>query len=148
MSNPNPTPVSRTTALLTMAAIAMSAFAMPAQAHHAFAAEFDGEKPIELTGVVTKVTLFNPHSWLYVDVKDAKGEVVNWGWEFGSPFSLQQKGLTRTTVPIGTVVTLKGYRSKNGQAFAYSTHITLPDGKVIQTGGAPDAPTAPAPTNG
>jgi hypothetical protein len=130
--------------LLAAAAAALSTVSGPVQAHHAFAAEFDGTKPIEIKGVVTKVSLTNPHSWIYIDTKDGSGKVVNWGWEFGAPFALAQKGLTRTTVAVGTEVTLRGYLSKNGQAFAYSTHIKLPDGSVIQTGGAPDAPVEPA----
>jgi hypothetical protein len=130
--------------LLAIAAIGLSAVSLPAQAHHAFAAEFDGTKPIEIKGVVTKVTLTNPHSWVYLEAKDNSGKVVNWGFEFGAPYALQQKGLTRTTLPVGTEITLKGFLSKNGQAFAYSTHVTLPDGRTLQTGGAPDAPVEPA----
>ena len=131
-------------AILMVTAASLSMTPSTVLAHHAFAAEFDGTKPIEIKGVVTKVTLTNPHSWVYLEAKDSSGKVVNWGFEFGAPFALQQKGLTRTTVAIGTEVTLKGFLSKNGQAFAYSTHITLPDGRVIQTGGAPDAPAEPA----
>lgn len=133
--------------LLRSTAIALSAalLAAPAaQAHHAFAAEFDGEQPIELKGVVTKLTWVNPHSWIYIDVKDGKGEVSNWGFEFGAPFSLQQKGLTKATLPPGTEVTLKGFKSKNGKQFAYAAFVTLSDGRTFQTGGAPDVPAAPA----
>jgi hypothetical protein len=130
----------KTLALVTIALAAMAALPPAAQAHHAFAAEFDGTQPIEVKGVITKVTLTNPHSWIYVDAKDASGKIVTWGFEFGAPFALAQKGLTRGTVAIGSEVTLKGFLSKNGQAFGYSTHIVLPDGHTIQTGGAPDAP--------
>jgi hypothetical protein len=130
-------------ARLCVAVVALGALSPVAQAHHAFAAEFDGTKPIEVKGVITKVTLTNPHSWIYVDAKDASGKVVNWGFEFGAPFALAQKGLTRGTVAVGSEVTLKGFLSKNGQAFGYSTHVVLPDGRTIQTGGAPDAPAEP-----
>jgi hypothetical protein len=109
-------------------------------AHHAFSAEFDAQKPIELKGVITQARWVNPHSWIYVDVKDKDGNVSNWGFEFGAPFSLKQKGLTKTTLPVGTEISLKGYRSKNGENYAYSTSITLANGTVYQTGGAQDAP--------
>ena len=68
-----------------VAAAVMVATAIPTWAHHAFAAEFDADKPIELEGVVTKIKWVNPHSWLYFDVKDADGKVTNWGVEFGAP---------------------------------------------------------------
>jgi hypothetical protein len=140
MKNPSPSIARTSLALVSIALAALTALPPAAQAHHAFAAEFDGTKPIEVKGVITKVTLTNPHSWIYVDAKDASGNVVTWGFEFGAPFALAQKGLTRSTVGIGAEVTLKGFLSKNGQAFGYSTHIVLPDGRTIQTGGAPDAP--------
>jgi hypothetical protein len=130
----------KSVSILAIALAACIALPPAAQAHHAFAAEFDGTKPVEIKGVITKVTLTNPHSWIYVDAKDASGKITTWGFEFGAPFALAQKGLTRSTVAIGAEVTLKGFLSKNGQAFGYSTHITLPDGRTIQTGGAPDAP--------
>lgn len=114
--------------------------AVPAVAHHAFSAEFDAQKPFELKGTVTKGKWVNPHSWVYVDVKSADGSITNWGFEFGSPFALKQKGLTKATLPVGTEITVKGYLAKDGQTFGYSTSITLPDGKVFQTGGAQDAP--------
>lgn len=116
---------------------------LPTVAHHAFSAEFDAQKPFELKGKVTKGKWVNPHSWVYVDVTNADGSVTNWGFEFGSPFALKQKGLTKTTLPPGTEITVKGYLAKDGQTFGYSTSITLPDGRVFQTGGAQDAPTSP-----
>jgi hypothetical protein len=111
-----------------------------ARAHHAFSAEFDAQKPIELKGVITQARWVNPHSWIYVDVKNKDGTVSNWGFEFGAPFSLKQKGLTKTTLPVGTEITLKGYRSKSGENYAYSTSIILANGTAFQTGGAQDAP--------
>jgi hypothetical protein len=113
-------------------------------AHHAFSAEFDALKPVEIKGVVTKAEWVNPHSWVYVDVKEADGTVSNWGFEFGAPFSLKQKGLTKTVLPSGTEVVINGYLSKNGKKFAYSTSIKLADGRVFQTGGAQDAPALPS----
>jgi hypothetical protein len=112
----------------------------PVHAHHAFAAEFDANQPVELKGTVTKARWVNPHSWLYVDVKDADGNITNWGFEFGAPNALQGRGLTKADLKVGAEVSIKGYRSKNGGPFAYSVFITLPDGRSIQTGGAQDAP--------
>jgi uncharacterized protein DUF6152 len=126
--------------------LALSAvlLAQPAQvlAHHAFAAEFDADKPIDLNGTVTKVKWVNPHSWLYFDVKGADGAVTNWGVEFGTPNALARKGLAKTDLPIGAPVHVKGYRSKNGGAFGYSVTLTLADGRSFQTGGAQDTPGA------
>lgn len=115
----------------------------PAIAHHAFSAEFDATKPIEVKGVVTKAQWVNPHSWVYLDVKESDGSVSNWGFEFGGPFNLKQKGLTKAVLPAGTEITVKGYLSKSGQKYAYSTSIALADGRVFQTGGAQDAPAKP-----
>lgn len=122
--------------------VALLVSAIPASAHHAFSAEFDAEQPVEIKGVVTKFELVNPHSWLYVDVKGADGTVNNWGFEFGAPFSLKQKGLSKKGLPIGTAVTIKGYRAKNGKNFGYAVTTLFADGRSIQTGGAQDAPTA------
>ncbi len=128
-------------AVLALAGI----FAQPelAQAHHAFAAEFDAGKPLDLKGVVTRARWVNPHSWLYFDVKNADGTVTNWGVEFGTPNSLAGKGLTKEDVKAGTEVHIKGYRAKNGGPYGYSVTLTLKDGRSFQTGGAQDSP-APA----
>ncbi|MDD2662173.1 MAG: DUF6152 family protein [Dechloromonas sp.] len=125
-----------------LAVLAGSLFASSpmVQAHHAFAAEFDGDQPVEIKGVVTKGKWVNPHSWLYVDVKDNGGAVTNWGFEFGSPYSLQEKGLTRDVLQPGAEVTIKGFRSKSGKPYAYAVTVTLADGRVFKTGGAQDAP--------
>ena len=111
-------------------------------AHHAFAAEFDADKPIDLKGTVTKVKWVNPHSWLYFDVTDTTGKVTNWGVEFGAPNQLAKIGLTKADVAPGTAVRIRGYLTKNGGPYGYSVIVTLPDGRDFQTGGAQDAPSA------
>lgn len=118
------------------------AFPMATQAHHAFSAEFDAEQPIEVKGVVTKFELVNPHSWLYLDVKQPDGSLVNWGFEFGAPFNLKEKGISKKTLTPNTEVTIQGFKAKNGKNFGYAVTTTLPDGRSVKTGGAQDAPTA------
>jgi hypothetical protein len=113
------------------------------QAHHAFAAEFDGKQPIDLKGTITKAKWVNPHSWLYFDVVGADGKTTNWGVEFGAPNALANKGLSKSDLKAGDEVHIKGYRSKNGEPFGYSVFVTLADGRSFQTGGAQDAPAAP-----
>jgi Family of unknown function (DUF6152) len=113
-------------------------------AHHAFSAEFDAQQPIELKGVVSKLELVNPHSWLYLDVKQADGSSKNWGFEFGAPFSLKKNGITKASLPVGSEVTIKGYRAKNGKEFGYAVTTVLSDGRNVKTGGAQDAPDAQA----
>ena len=111
-----------------------------ARAHHAFAAEFDADQPLDLQGTVTKVKWVNPHSWLYFDVKSADGTVTNWGVEFGAPNQLARIGLTRADVAVGSSVHIKGYKAKNGGPYGYSVTVTFADGRTFQTGGAQDAP--------
>ncbi|WP_268877146.1 DUF6152 family protein [Derxia lacustris] len=124
--------------------LALTAATGTAAAHHAFSAEFDADQPIDISGVVTKAKWVNPHSWLYFDVKGPDGAETNWGVEFGAPFALQERGLTKAVLPPGTPVRVKGYRSKNGGPYGYAVTVTLQDGRSFQTGGAQDSPTAPA----
>jgi hypothetical protein len=138
------TPLARSLAILALAGAGALAATTPATAHHAFAAEFDADLPIEIKGVVTKFKLVNPHSWLYLDVKAADGSVTNWGVEFSAPNALAQRGLSKADIKPGDEIQIKGYRSKNGGPFGYSVFATLSDGRVIQTGGAQDAPSAAA----
>jgi hypothetical protein len=103
-------------------------------AHHAFAAEYDADKPFEFTGTLTKVEWVNPHSWIYVDVKSPDGTVTNWQFEFGAPNALIRRGLHKTDLPIGGEVHVKGYLAKSGQPVGNATSVTLPDGRNLYTG--------------
>ena len=131
---------SRAALLAAIACVGLVAGAVPALAHHAFAAEYDGDKPLDLTGVVTKARWVNPHSWLYFDVKAIDGTVTNWGVEMGAPNALAGKGLLKTDLQPGAAIQVKGYRSKNGGPYGYAVTVTLHDGRSFQTGGAQDVP--------
>src|SRR5690242_3302140 len=101
--------------------------AAPAFSHHSFAAEYDGTKPIKLTGVVTKFDLSNPHSWIYFDVKDADGKVVNWAFETASGANLFRRGFRKDSVPPGTVITIEGFLAKDSSHTGNAQKMTLPD---------------------
>lgn len=102
-------------------------------AHHSFAAEFDADKPIELTGIVTKVEWTNPHVWFYINVRDPEtGEVSNWGAELGPPHGLQRQGWRRDTLGIGEEVAVNGFLARNGSNRVNARSVT-----VTSTGGRP-----------
>jgi hypothetical protein len=124
----------------------MMASSPSAKAHHAFAAEYDGDKALDLVGTVTKARWVNPHSWLYFDVLGADGKATNWGVEMGAPNALASKGLEKTDLAPGAAIHVKGFLSKNGGAFGYAVTITLADGRTFQTGGAPNV-AAPSTSN-
>src|SRR5919202_4347738 len=102
----------RSVAAVLVAVVALGAGARSVAAHHSFAAEFDANKPLKLTGTVTKVEWMNPHAWFYLDVKDESGTVANWGFELGSPNGLMRAGLTRNSMKVGDTVTVEASRAK------------------------------------
>ncbi len=122
------------------AALGLLAGAMPLEAHHAFAAAFDETKPINLQGVVTKVELVNPHSWLWLHVKDKDGKVITWGIEGGPPSNLFRNGITKTSLPVGTEIKVFGYQAKSGETKGVGVFVEYLDGrKVFMGGSAPGA---------
>jgi hypothetical protein len=129
-------------AALLLAAAGVAVLAVPAVsvAHHAFAAEYDGDRGLQLEGTVQKVRWVNPHSWLFLDVAGPGGQVTTWQLEFGTPNALANAGLGREDLKPGQHVSIKGYRSKTPGPYGYSAVLTLPDGRSIKTGGAGDAP--------
>ncbi len=109
-----------------------------ALAHHSFAGEFDINRPIELTGTVSKVEWINPHAWIHVDVKKRDGTTETWAIETGTPNTLLRRGLRKQDLPAGTEVKVSGYQARDGTAKANGTNVTLPDGRAlfIGSGGA------------
>src|SRR6059058_3863266 len=131
----------RTLFILALALTTVIPLAPPALAHHSFAAEYDANKPVTLTGSVTKMAWINPHSWIYIDVKKPDGNVENWAVEAGPPGTLIRAGFTKESLVAGTVILVNGYRAKDGALRANGRDITLPDGRLLFVGGSsPDAP--------
>jgi hypothetical protein len=113
-----------------------------ASAHHAFSAEFDASKPVELTGKVVKMEWINPHSWIHLEVTNDAGEAVVWMIEGGAPNALLRRGFNRDSLPTGTEIRVQGFQAKDGSLRANGRDITFADGRKLFVGssgtGAPD----------
>jgi hypothetical protein len=124
------------------AALALLGFAAAASAHHAFSAEFDANRPIELTGKVVKMEWINPHSWIHLEVTNDAGETEVWMIEGGAPNALLRRGFNRDSLPTGTEIRVQGFQAKDGSMRANGRDITFADGRKLFVGssgtGAPD----------
>lgn len=102
-------------------------------AHHSFAAEYDDTKPVKVTGTVTRVEWTNPHIWFYVDVKDEKGRVTNWGFSGGPPGVLQRRGISKEALKKGDVIVVEGFRARDGSNNGSGGRVTFSDGRSVFT---------------
>jgi len=124
-------------ATLAFVAVILAA-AVTASAHHSFAAEFDGSRPIRLTGTITKVQWTNPHSFFYIDVKDESGNVVNWACEGGGPGALSRRGWKRGDLKLGDTLVVDGSLARDGSHLVDARRVTLPDGRSVYGGSQGD----------
>ncbi len=129
------------TAEIIAAGLAIVVGAMPAFAHHSFAVEYDANKPIEGSGVITKVEWTNPHMRVYVEVADANGVATTWNLELGSPNSVLRRGWTKNDIKVGDKISFKGFAGRTVVSRSVADAITLADGRSFTgASGAPDAP--------
>jgi hypothetical protein len=129
----------RTFVVTLLAAAAALWLAAPVAAHHSFAAQYDPEKPITLTGKVTKVEWTNPHARFYIDVKDTKGQVVNWNFELASPNYLKRAGWSSTSLKEGDQITVEGSLARSGANMANARTVTFADGTRVFARSTADA---------
>ena len=127
--------------LVGLAAVSLTLAAAPLYAHHAFSSEFDADKPLELSGTVSKMEWVNPHAWIHIEVKNPDGTVTNWMVECGSPNIMLRRGFSKRSLEKGTELTVLGYQAKNGTMRANGSSVTFSDGKKLFVGGSnPDIP--------
>ena len=140
----------RTVITVTIATLGLflSVAATPLSAHHAFAAEFDANKPVKFEGTVTKMEWTNPHVWIHLDVKKPDGTLEKWAFEAGTPNVLFRRGFTKNSLLPGTKIVVDGYRAKDGSRRANGRDLTLPDGRKLFLGSSgTGAPSELTPSN-
>lgn len=131
--------IHRLVAIAGFGAMAVLGSALPSYAHHAFSAEFDINKPIELTGTVTEMKWSNPHTWIYIDVVDESGNVVNWALETPRAANmLIRNGWRREDLPVGEVITVAGWQARNDSPTANIRTVMLQDGRRLFAGAGPE----------
>ena len=116
----------------------LAVVATPVLAHHSFAAEYDNTQPVKVTGVLTKVEWTNPHVWFYLDVKDDRGGVTNWGFSGGPPGVLQRRGIPKDRLKVGSVIVVEGFRARDGSNNASGGTVTFADGRRVFTASSED----------
>src|SRR5262247_1398150 len=124
----------RTSLLAVIAGVGLLLATTSAWAHHAFAAEFDQNKPIKVRGAVVKWELTNPHSWIHIDVKGEDGKAVTWMIEGASPNNLYRLGFTKESLPPGTEILVEGFQAKDGSTRAVGRNITFSNGRTLFLG--------------
>jgi len=117
-----------------VASVALAGWTSSVSAHHAFAAEFDANKPVNFKGTITRMEWVNPHAWLHVAVKTPAGAVENWAIEAGTPNVLFRRGFTRDTLKPGLEIVVDGYRAKDGSRRANGRDLTFADGRKLFLG--------------
>ena len=130
------------TLAVVLATSALLFAALPARAHHAFAAEFDADKPVKFKGTVTKMEWINPHAWIHIDVKSEDGKVTPWMIEAAAPNSLLRRGWTKNSLLAGTEIMIEGFQAKDGANRANGSVITFTDGKKLFVGSSAGDPGA------
>ena len=125
--------MTRTLLALLIVGFALINATPPILAHHSEAAEYDSNKPVKVTGVLTKIEWQNPHVWYYVDVKDESGKIVTWGFSAGPPGSLMRRGITKDALKLGAVVNVEGNRARDGSNTANGRRVTYADGTNVFT---------------
>jgi len=124
----------RTTFITLLISAGVIATSVPVVAHHAFAAEFDANKRLQLEGTVTKMEWINPHAWMHIDVKKPDGTSEEWMIEGGTPNTLLRRGITRDSLKVGTIVKVDGYQAKDGSKRANGRDLTLQNGQKLFMG--------------
>lgn len=132
----------RITLTVIAAGLAIAVLTAPARAHHAFAANFDANKPIKFNAVITKMEWINPHVWMHIDVPQPDGSVQQWMIEAGSPNMLFRQGLNKNSIAPGMEVVVDGYQARDGSRRANGRDVTLPDGRQLFLSGRGDGPAA------